>query len=402
MGAYDIYAPDAGKLIHPDYIPHFSDISEQYPENLSALLDQNSVQLKNLTEDQRHWRDRGYIIKRNFIPHSLIDEYLELRRRLDLGDSLFPDCHPHLYSSAIRDMCCSRELHYLLVDLIGEEMGLHFSLNGFKSSERGWHQDDYLNPGDSMARYLAIWMAMGDIHPDSGPFEFIPGSHKWPCLTRKKVWSLVVPELRSEERFDWCYAAEYPVNRSVENYMTEQGVPPLRFDAKKGDILIWHSKLMHRGSIPKNPFLSRPSLISHYSPIRTRRDIGGEITRHGNGGYFWEFSATGEALSEDKVPRSDPVEQGRSSYGEAPSTTDLLAMLQEMKEENQRLGSNCLALKTEFAEFREALENALAVGWNEIHALKPKRGSSSFLAELAHRATAAVRGSPYKAKSAAK
>jgi len=198
MRKYEGYGLRAGKLVNPNYIPHFLELAEDFPDEQSALLDQKSVKLKNLSADQQLWRDQGYLIKRNFIPHSLIDEYLEIRRKLKLGSGVFPDAHPFLYASAIRDMCCSRELHYLLVDLIGEEMGLHFTLNEFKSSERGWHQDDYFNPENIMARYLAIWMAMGDIHPDSGPFEFVSGSHKWPCLRGAKVRMLVVPELREE------------------------------------------------------------------------------------------------------------------------------------------------------------------------------------------------------------
>jgi len=51
------------------------------------------------------------------------------------------------------------------------------------------------------------------------------------------------------------------------------------------------------------PASMRPALISHYSNVRDRRDIGDEITRHGDGGYFWEFSSTGEVLSEDKIAR---------------------------------------------------------------------------------------------------
>jgi hypothetical protein len=46
----------------------------------------------------------------------------------------------------IRDICCSPELHRLLTDLIGDGMGLHFILADYKSTERGWRQDDDLNP----------------------------------------------------------------------------------------------------------------------------------------------------------------------------------------------------------------------------------------------------------------
>ena len=155
----------------------------------------------------------------------------------------------------------------MLVDLVGEELGMHFILAGFESSERGWHQDDYLNPEDTFGRYAAIWMAMGDIDPDSGPFEFVPGSHKWPCMRRDKVKSLVIPEARSTGGHEWAIVAEYAVNRSVEQHIKETDSKTEQFMAKKGDILIWHGKLMHRGSTPKNPDLLRPAMIPHYSNI---------------------------------------------------------------------------------------------------------------------------------------
>lgn len=304
---FENYGRDAGMLVDAAHIPNFIDLAETYVDSDSTLLDQDNVRLKGLTADQQHWRDYGYVIKRNFLPHSLIDEYVMLRQNLEVGSGNIADCHPHLYSEALRDLCCSRELHYLMVDLVGEELGLHFTLNGFKSTERGWHQDDYLNPEDTMARYAAVWMAMGDIDPDSGPFEFIPGSHKWPCMRREKVRAFIKPEFRYDPSNYWICASEYFVNKAVEARVQEVGAKVQQFQAKKGDILIWNAKLMHRGSIPRNPDLIRPALICHYSSLKSRRDIGNEITRHGDGGYFWEYSALGEVLTADKFPRAEPV-----------------------------------------------------------------------------------------------
>lgn len=242
----------------------------------------------------------------NFLDHGLIDAYIDIRRRLGLGNGVFSNITPYLNHSVIRDLCCSKELHYLLVDLLGEELGLHFLLTEFKSTERGWHQDDYLNPPDVAARYAAIWMAMGDIDMDSGPFQFVPGSHKWACLRRDKVKSLVVPSARETGDHQWAVIAEYLVNKSVDAYIKETGSKIETFRAKKGDILIWHAKLMHRGSIANNHDLLRPSLICHYSNIRSRRDFGNEITRHGDGGYFWEFASDNRALTDDQFPRTRP------------------------------------------------------------------------------------------------
>jgi hypothetical protein len=300
---FENYGIDSGKLLNPGFVPNFNDISEPFPEENALLLDQRLVKLKNLTVDQRHWQQDGYLIKRHFLDHKLIDQYIDIRNKLNLGFGPFPDITLYLYHSVIRDMCCSPELHYLLVDLIGEELGLHFILADFKSTERGWHQDDYLNPEDTRARYVAVWMAMGDIDMDAGPFEIIPGSHKWQCLRKNKVQELVVPELRGRGDHEWAIVAEHSVNKSVERHIAETKSEIVKFDAKKGDILIWHGKTMHRGSIPNNPNLMRPAMICHYSNVRSRRDFGNEITRHGNGGYFWEFESMGRTLREDQFPR---------------------------------------------------------------------------------------------------
>ncbi len=304
MAGFENFGLEHGQLVDAGRIPHFSELSEHYPDDVVMLLDQQNVKLKGITPDQQHWRDNGYVIKRNFIPHDLLDEYARIRQRLDLGVGPFKDITPYLNHSVIRDICCSPELHRLMTDLVGEELGLHFILADYKSTERGWHQDDYLNPEHTYARYAAVWMAMEDIDLDSGPFEFVPGSHKWPCMRNGKVKDLVIPEIRDDGTHHWAVAAEYLVNKSVDDYIRETGSKVERFYAKKGDILVWHGKLMHRGSIPNNPALLRPAMIAHYSAVRQRRDFSSEVTRHLDGGYYWEFGYLGRPLTEDQFDRA--------------------------------------------------------------------------------------------------
>ncbi|MBY4892061.1 phytanoyl-CoA dioxygenase family protein [Rhodobacteraceae bacterium N5(2021)] len=43
------------------------------------------------------------------------------------------------------------------------------------------------------------------------------------------------------------------------------------FTAKKGDVLLWYGRLMHRGSPPRAEGSRRPGLIGHYAPIFERR-----------------------------------------------------------------------------------------------------------------------------------
>ena len=78
--SFENYGIDTGKLLDPSHIPNFLDISEPFAEDAALLLDQQTVILKGLSEDQIHWRENGYVIKRNFIEQDLIDEYLDIRK----------------------------------------------------------------------------------------------------------------------------------------------------------------------------------------------------------------------------------------------------------------------------------------------------------------------------------
>ncbi|MBL9007487.1 MAG: phytanoyl-CoA dioxygenase family protein [Myxococcales bacterium] len=41
---------------------------------------------------------------------------------------------------------------------------------------------------------IALWFAFDTIHPDSGPFEYVPGSHRWPIMRRPKVIKYLTKE----------------------------------------------------------------------------------------------------------------------------------------------------------------------------------------------------------------
>jgi len=81
-----------------------------------------------------------------------------------------------------------------LKEVIGEEMILHLCLTGWVSTQRGWHQDDYLNPSFVNSWRTAVWIALGDIH---GPFEYVLGSHRWPLMRGEKVRALLTDEERA-------------------------------------------------------------------------------------------------------------------------------------------------------------------------------------------------------------
>lgn len=265
---------------------HFEDISEIPNESLLPPLDQSCCDESLLNPIQKQWRDSGYVILENFVPEELIEKYCRLRSKfLNPGGWSCPT--PYMYYKEIRDICLYAPLMEVMKSLIGDDMGLHLNLTGWVSTTRDWHQDDYLNPPFVNSWYAAVWMALDDIHPDSGPFEFVPGSHKWPLLRRELVWNYMDQEETLKP--DWPAISEKICVPAFEDYIQRTDSKIEQFLGKKGDVLIWHGRLAHRGTLPKNPELQRKALIAHYSAISKREDMPNRA-KWNNQWYFIHYN----------------------------------------------------------------------------------------------------------------
>lgn len=176
--------------------------------------------------------------------------------------------------------------------LIGEEMLFHLALAGWVSTERQWHQDDYLNPSFVNTWYAAGWIALDTITPDSAPFQYVPGSHRRGLMRGERIRDLLTEEERRRREVtidinQWPKYAERFVTPAVDAEIAAQGAEVVPFLGEKGHLLIWHSRPMHRGSVG-TPGVKRKSLITHYSGINHRPDIVG-VERDENGRAYAAF-----------------------------------------------------------------------------------------------------------------
>ncbi len=261
----------------------FDMVSEEVDESVAPPLDRADCDESALDDDQRFWRDNGYLIKPGFIPEDMIDRYVALRERHP--DKRGWGCPvPYMHVAELRDISLYPPLMQLMERLVGEEMGLHLNLTGWVSTDRNWHQDDYLNPPYINSWYAAVWVALEDIHPDCGPFEFVPGSHKWPLMKSHRVRMYLTPEER--QNIGWPALAERFVNQLAQDEIDRRGTPTQKFIARKGDLLIWHGRLMHRGSYANVPGMERRTLISHYSGLSHRVDMK-HVARTEEGSAFF-------------------------------------------------------------------------------------------------------------------
>jgi hypothetical protein len=255
----------------------FTMLSEDPDPALLPPLDQPEVDVASLTPEQREWRQDGVLILRQFFPNSVLDPYIAVREELNgPGGWLSPT--PYIQVNELRRICLYPPLRQVMRELIGEEMMVHLNLTGWVTSERDWHQDDYLNPPFINSWYVAVWIALDHIDPDSGPFEYVPGSHRWPLLRGDKVRDFMTEDERLAELAPnggetWPKVTERFVAPAVNAEIHERGVAPLQFLAEKGDTLIWHGRLLHRGTLAKRPGLERRAVIAHYSGVNHRPDM---------------------------------------------------------------------------------------------------------------------------------
>jgi hypothetical protein len=262
--------------------PSFSELSETPPDADIPVLDRTTVDEAALSPDQLAWRRDGVVIKPGLLNDAVLDPYIAVRSTLpetpmDKFRSGWGSATPYEHVPELRRVCLDPALMGLMESLIGEPMLLHLNLTGWVSTERNWHQDDYLNPAHVNSWYAAVWIALGDVVEDAGPFEYIPGSHRWPLLRQTRVKAWMSPEelaRRSHTGAEtWPKDSERFVVPAIENEIATRGVPARRFIAKKGDVLVWHGRLMHRGTEARDKQLLRPALIAHYSGVNHRDDM---------------------------------------------------------------------------------------------------------------------------------
>lgn len=267
-------------------VAYYTDLSEEYPNEVRPFLDRDEIDESNLTSDQKSWRRNGALIKEKFLPDSLVDAYVALRKRVKSERGWTDPC-PYLRHDEIMALA----LHPLLMDkmreLIGFPMGLHLNLTGWAPAQRGWSNNDFLNPELVYSHCAAVWIALEDINPDSGPLQYVPGSHRWSPLRKHKILSKSSNE--NAESPDWSRSTEGMIAMACENEIKAQGSVVETFLPKKGDVLFWHARLIHKNSMPNVPGTPRRALVSHYSSLFHRRDMPARRVYPKTGGVYFHF-----------------------------------------------------------------------------------------------------------------
>lgn len=217
------------------------------------------------------WNDDGFVIKKNFLPEELMQAYEDCWLNHNSNRATGWDyCTPYRDHSEVLEILSYKGIHDTIESLIGEPGGVHLNLTGWVSTTRNWHQDTYLNPPHVGDYYVAVWIALEKIHPDSGPFQIVPGSHRWPVVTQEKILKALTPQERDHR---WPTHSERLLTPLFTEEILKRNEKIITYLPERGDVLFWHGRLLHRGSLPNVIGMRRKVLIAHYSGINHRQDM---------------------------------------------------------------------------------------------------------------------------------
>jgi ectoine hydroxylase-related dioxygenase (phytanoyl-CoA dioxygenase family) len=127
-------------------------------------------------------------------------------------------------------------------------------------SQQALHRDPVHVHNYPPSHLAAAWIALEDIGPDCGPLTYVPGSHRLPYYQFQP----------GEYRLHHGHHGEPDIARALEfdlRQCRQHGLAAEAFTCKRGDVLIWHHSLLHGGSLPTDPSLTRKSFVIHFSTL---------------------------------------------------------------------------------------------------------------------------------------
>jgi hypothetical protein len=206
------------------------------------------------------WVDEGFLILEGHLTSGQVDEVnAEIQRLFDEGVVKYHPLSPRVmnafeHSRAIDAVVEDPELLRLLSFILGRQAVLFQTINFFTGSQQAAHSDSFHMTTEPPGYLTAIWIALENVEPGSGPLFYYPGSHRLPYVMTEDLG-----ERRADEQ-----SKEDSYSRRIAELIDERGIEPVEFYARKGDLLIWHANLLHGGRGIEREGATRKSLVAHY------------------------------------------------------------------------------------------------------------------------------------------
>jgi ectoine hydroxylase len=256
-----IYAP----LSHKDFL--------KLPSQPKPFFDENSLKLhadqdaafnnfpKNIQDAIINWSEDGYAILPNYFSKEAEQVNREIQELLKINQVQFRYGSKIMnaldYSETIKKMGKDPLINKILSFLMGREAILFQSINFITGSAQRAHSDIVHMTTWPEGYLIAIWVALEDIKEEQGALFYYPGSQKLPYIMNNDY-------KHGGSFFRLGKNAYEAYENKVEEIINEKKLSKKIFEAKKGDVLIWHANILHGGSPITKPGSTRKSMVFHY------------------------------------------------------------------------------------------------------------------------------------------
>jgi hypothetical protein len=184
-----------------------------------------------------------------------LSDSLERWRRGDAGPPRRQDAWQEV--PEVRALALHPAILDLLAHLYGRSAFAFQTLNFAVGSQQHFHSDAVHFHSFPHGFMCGVWFALEDIHPDSGPLVYYPGSHRLPYLSAESL-GLTPEQVASEPHPQKFFEPHW------RTLVQELGVQPSTFLPRKGQALVWHANLLHGGRPVADRSTSRWSQVVHY------------------------------------------------------------------------------------------------------------------------------------------
>jgi phytanoyl-CoA hydroxylase len=191
-------------------------------------------------------------------------------QRIRVPGSRIIDLHSH--SDAARRLYLNPKVHKLISLILEQECIATQSLYFEYGSTQALHRDPWFVVTKPVHNLFACWIALEDIHLDSGPLTYVPQSHQIPFLRDYKD-NIILHAPHVDQSF------KQAVYKHMKEQVGEAAIEPKVFTAKKGQAFIWHGSLVHGGSPIVNEELTRNSFVVHFDAKETAPRRGARFVR---------------------------------------------------------------------------------------------------------------------------
>lgn len=231
------------------------------------------------TEDKLFFNENGYLILNWKFSDEIISKVLQNLA----GKYRYNSPHYNLnnrieaayeFSSYVRDIAADERVYESLKELLGGDFFPFQTLNFEKGTEQKFHSDWFHFAPTDNSGLAGVWVAFEDTDIENGALKVVPGSHKLPYYYPSDLG------IDKGSKID-PYKNYQLYERAIEGVVADSGLSTKVIPLKKGEVLVWHSNLIHGGTEIVDKTRTRYSQVTHYfrkgnlyfSPIKSSKNV---------------------------------------------------------------------------------------------------------------------------------